>query len=82
MDSDWKELLFTNKPKAFYDNGLGVEKWAFQGITPNPVEMKDPALKDWPLISCLGATQSYYYTPAKVTKTGKKYKFEAEQLVW
>lgn len=82
MDEDWKELLFTNKPKAFYDSGLEVEKWAFQGITPNPVEMKDPALNDWPLLSCLGAAQSYYYTPAKVVKTGKKYKFEAEQLVW
>ncbi|MGC9062034.1 molybdopterin-dependent oxidoreductase [Calditerrivibrio sp.] len=82
MDQDWKELLFTNKPKAFYDSGLGVEKWAFGGITPNPVEMLDPSLNDWSLLSCLGATQAYYYTPAKVKSTGKKYKFEAEQLIW
>ncbi|RLJ71180.1 tetrathionate reductase alpha subunit precursor [Hydrogenivirga caldilitoris] len=77
-----KRILFTKSPAQYYENGLYPDKWRFNGVSPNPVEMYDPSLDKWPLLSWLGAAQVFYYTPAQVKVTGKKHKFEVPYLVW
>jgi len=77
-----KKVLFTKSPAEYYDKGLIADKWRFNGITSNPVQLGDPSLGNWPLLSWHGASQAYYDTPAKVTKTGRKHKFETVNIVW
>ena len=76
-----KKILFTKSPADYY-NGLAVDEWRFNGITPNVAEMLDPSLGEWPLLSWLGASQAYFDTPAKVSKTGKKHEFKVPYIVW
>ncbi len=76
-----KKLLFTKSPSDYYD-GAAVDKWRFNGVTPNVVEASDPSLGDWPLLSWIGASQAYFDTPARIVKTGKKHRFEQPNVVW
>ena len=77
-----KKLLFTKSPKEYYEKGLAPDRWRFSGVSPNPVELADPTLEGWPAVTWLGAGQSYYETPARIAKTGRKHKFEVANIVW
>lgn len=77
-----KRLLYTKSQASYYDIGLSYEEWRFNGITPNPVSSRDPSLNSWPLLSWLGASQVYFYTPAKISKTARSEKIEFTQAVW
>nr|WP_287070063.1 hypothetical protein [Pyrobaculum sp.] len=77
-----KKLLFTKSPAEYYEKGLAVDKWRFNGVTPNVAEMADPSLGGWPLLSWLGAAQAYFDTPARIVKTGQRHKFEVPYIVW
>ncbi|MEM4024252.1 tetrathionate reductase subunit A [Pyrobaculum sp.] len=77
-----KKILFTKSPAEYYEKGLAPDKWRFNGVTPNVVQMSDPSLGGWPLLSWLGASQTYFDTPARITKTGQKHKFETPYIVW
>jgi len=77
-----KRILFTKSPAEYYEKGLAVDKWRFNGVTPNIVLMLDPLLGNWPLISWLGATQAYFDTPARISKTGRKHVFEFPNIIW
>ncbi|MGC9130886.1 MAG: molybdopterin dinucleotide binding domain-containing protein [Pyrobaculum sp.] len=77
-----KKVLFTKSPAEYYEKGLVPDKWRFSGVTPNVVQMFDPSLGGWSLLSWLGASQAFYDTPARVVKTGKKHTFEVPYIVW
>ncbi|MEM0463206.1 tetrathionate reductase subunit A [Pyrobaculum sp.] len=77
-----KKILFTKSPAEYYEKGLAPDKWRFNGVTPNVVQMSDPSLGGWPLLSWLGASQAYFDTPVRITKTGQKHKFETPYIVW
>jgi hypothetical protein len=77
-----KKILFTKSPAEYYEKGLAPDKWRFNGVTPNVVQLGDSSLGNWPLLSWLGATQAYFDTPAKIVKTGKKHNFEVPYIVW
>ncbi|MEM4448223.1 MAG: molybdopterin dinucleotide binding domain-containing protein [Fervidicoccaceae archaeon] len=77
-----KKVLFTKSPAEYYEKGLAIDKWRFNGVTPNVIQMNDPSLGNWPLLSWLGAAQAYFDTPAKVLKTGRKHEFEFPNLIW
>jgi anaerobic selenocysteine-containing dehydrogenase len=76
-----KKILFTKSPAEYYEKGLAPDKWRFNGVTPNPVEISDPSLGNWPLLSWIGASQAYYDTPARIIKTGVKHRFEVANIV-
>jgi tetrathionate reductase subunit A len=77
-----KKILFTKSPAEYYEKGLAPDKWRFNGVTPNVVQLGDLSLGNWPLLSWLGAAQAYFDTPARIAKTGKKHKFEVPYIVW
>ncbi|MFN3384759.1 MAG: molybdopterin dinucleotide binding domain-containing protein, partial [Archaeoglobaceae archaeon] len=77
-----KKILFTKSPAGYYEKGLVQDKWRFNGVTPNPIELFDPSLGRWPLLSWLGGGQVYFDTPARIVKTGLKHKFEVPYIVW
>jgi tetrathionate reductase subunit A len=77
-----KKVLFTKSPAEYYEKGLMPDKWRFNGITSNPVQLGDPSLGGWPIQTWLGAGQAYFDTPARIVKTGRKHKFEAPNIVW
>ena len=77
-----KKILFTKSPAEYYEKGLAPDKWRFNGVTPNVVQLGDSSLGNWPLLSWLGAAQAYFDTPAKIIKTGKKHNFEVAYIVW
>ncbi len=77
-----KKTLFTKSNKEFYESSLAIDEWRFNGITLNVIASSDPSLKDWPLLSWVGASQVYFYTPAKVTKTGEKEKITFTNMIW
>jgi len=77
-----KKILFTKSQAAYYETGLSYDEWRFNGITPNPVSSTDPSLGSWPLLSWLGASQVYFYTPARISKTDKSEKIEFTQAIW
>ncbi|GBF09941.1 molybdopterin oxidoreductase, molybdopterin binding subunit [Aeropyrum pernix] len=78
-----KKVLFTKSTPAYY-NQAEPDKWRFNGITPNVVEMSDPSLGGWPLLSIIGAAQAYYFNVARIRKTGEKHEFEKTYpyIVW
>ncbi|MCE4598655.1 MAG: tetrathionate reductase subunit A [Desulfurococcales archaeon] len=71
-----KKVLFTKSRPEYYEEGLYPDKWRFNGVTPNVVEISDPSLGGWPLIGLLSATQAFYDTVARIRKTGDKYRFD------
>ncbi|MDM7274644.1 MAG: molybdopterin dinucleotide binding domain-containing protein, partial [Thermoprotei archaeon] len=77
-----KKILFTKSPAEYYEKGLAPDKWRFNGVSPNPIELADPSLGNWPLQSWVGGGQAYYDTPARIVKTGRKHKFETPYIVW
>ena len=77
-----KKVLFTKSPREYYEKGLLPDRWRFNGITSNPVQLGDSSLGGWPLQSWLGAGQAYYDTPARITRTGRKHRFEVANIVW
>ncbi|MEM2044291.1 MAG: molybdopterin-dependent oxidoreductase [Candidatus Caldarchaeum sp.] len=77
-----KKMLFTNRPGEYFERGLAVDEWRFAGVTPNLVELSDQSLGGWPLLTWLGAGQSYYSNPVKISKTGKMKKLMPHQIVW
>jgi len=77
-----KKILFTNRPADYYEKGLAVDAWRFNGVSPNPVELVDESLGGWPALSWIGAGQSYYSTPVRVTKTGRSLRLMPHQIVW
>jgi anaerobic selenocysteine-containing dehydrogenase len=77
-----KRVLFTKSPAEYYEKGLAPDKWRFNGVTSNPVQLGDPSLGGWPLQTWLGAGQAYYDTPARIVKTGKRHRFELANIVW
>jgi tetrathionate reductase subunit A len=77
-----KRTLFTNRPADYYEKGPGVDVWRFNGVSPNPIELVDESLGGWPAQSWIGAGQTYYSTPVRVTKTGKSKKLMPHQIVW
>lgn len=77
-----KRVLFTDRPSDYYVKGLAVDEWRFNGVTPNPIQLGDESLGDWPMVSWIGAGQSYFYNPVKIVKTGKAKKLPAHQIVW
>ena len=77
-----KKVLFTNRPADYYEKGLAVDSWRFNGITPNPIELVDESLGGWPALSWIGSGQAYYSTPVRITKTGKTKKLMPHQIVW
>jgi anaerobic selenocysteine-containing dehydrogenase len=77
-----KKVLFTNRPAEYYEKGLAVDVWRFNGVTPNVIELFDESLGGWPMLSWLGAGQAYYSTPVRVVKTGKTRKLMPHQIVW
>lgn len=82
LDSLTKKILFTQSPPEYYNIGKVADKWRFNGITPNPAMLADPSLGNWPLLSWIGAAQVYFFTPAKIKKTGKKEKVETLYYTW
>lgn len=82
LPDDVKKVLFTKSPADYYNTGLTVDKWRFNGVTPNVIEMVDPSLGGWPLQTWLGAGQSYYSNFVRVVKTGRKHRFEVANIVW
>ncbi len=77
-----KKILFTNRPADYYEKGLSVDVWRFNGVSPNPIELVDESLGGWPALSWIGAGQSYYSTPVRVIKTGKSRRLMPHQVVW
>jgi len=77
-----KKVLFTKSPADYYNRGLTPDKWRFNGITSNPIQLGDPSLGNWPLLTWIGAGQAYYDTPAKIVKTGRRHRFEVPNIVW
>ncbi len=83
LPEEVKKVLFTKSPAGYYNSSVpSVDEWRFNGVTPNIVEMADPSLGGWPLLSWLGAAQSYYYNVARVSKTGRKHVFKVANIVW
>ncbi|MGC8949105.1 MAG: hypothetical protein ACP5OK_07200, partial [Thermoprotei archaeon] len=58
------------------------DKWRFNGITPNVIEMYDESLDKWPLSSWVGASQAFYTVPATIKKTGEKHEFEFPNIIY
>ncbi len=77
-----KKILFTKRPAEYYEKGLAVDEWRFNGVSPNPIQLSDPSLSEWPLLSWLGAGQSYYSNPVKISKTGREHKIMPHRIVW
>ncbi|MEM4315211.1 MAG: molybdopterin-dependent oxidoreductase [Nitrososphaerota archaeon] len=77
-----KKILFTNRPAEYFQNGLAVDEWRFNGVTPNVIMLGDESLGGWPLLSWLGSSQSYYTNPVRIVKTDKKKKLMPHQIVW
>ena len=77
-----KGILFTKSPARYYEKDLIPDKWRFNGVTPNLILLTDPSLSDWPIMSWLGGAQAYFDTPARITKTRAKHKFEVPYIVW
>ncbi|MCX8201908.1 MAG: tetrathionate reductase subunit A, partial [Candidatus Caldarchaeum sp.] len=77
-----KQILFTHRPSDYYEKGLGVDEWRFNGVTSNPIQMADESLGDWPMVTWLGAGQSYYNNPVRISKTGIAKKLPHHQVVW
>jgi hypothetical protein len=77
-----KKVLFTNRPAEYYEKGLAVDVWRFNGVTPNVIELFDESLGGWPMQSWLGAGQAYYSTPVRAVKTGKIRRLMPHQIVW
>lgn len=77
-----KALLFTGRPKDYYNTGKAVDEWRFNGVSPNIVLLNDASLNGWSLLSWLGAAQSYYTNPARVSKTGRKKALPHTQRIW
>jgi len=77
-----KKILFTKSPAEYYEKGLAPDKWRFNGVTANVVQLGDSSLGSWPLLMWLGAGQACLDTPAKIVKTGKKHNFEVPYIVW
>ncbi len=77
-----KKLLFTNRPADYYERGLAVDSWRFNGVSPNPIELVDESLGGWPALSWIGSGQSYYATPVRVVKTGRTKRLMPHQIVW
>ena len=75
-----KKILFTKSPAEYYKKGLAPDKWRFNGVTPNVVQLG----LAWKLAFAVvaGAAQAYFDTPAKIVKTGKKHNFEVPYIVW
>ncbi|MEM3082270.1 MAG: hypothetical protein QXM50_01845, partial [Candidatus Caldarchaeum sp.] len=77
-----KKILFTHRPAEYFEKGLAVDEWRFNGVSPNPVELGDPSLDNWPMLSWLGSGQSYYSNPVKVVKTGRVRGIQPHRVVW
>jgi len=77
-----KRILFTKSPAEYYEKGLYVDKWRFNGVTPNVIEASDPSLNGWPLLSWIGGSQSYYFNVARISKTGRKHVFEIPNIIY
>ncbi len=77
-----KKILFTERPSEYFEKGLAIDEWRFNGVTPNPIELSDQSLGNWPLLTWLGAGQSYYSNPVKITKSGKLRKLMPHRIVW
>jgi len=77
-----KKMLFTKSPAEYYENGLAPDRWRFNGITSNPIQLGDESLGGWPLQTWLGAGQAYFDTPARIVKTGRKHRFEVPFIIW
>ncbi len=77
-----KKILFTNRPADYYEKGLEVDVWRFNGVSPNPIELVDESLDGWPAQSWIGAGQAYYSTPVRAMKTGRSKKLMPHQIVW
>ncbi len=77
-----KKTLFTNRPADYYEKGLAVDVWRFNGVSPNPIELVDESLGGWPALSWIGSGQAYYSNPVRVTKTGKTKKLMPHHVVW
>ncbi|MCS7136747.1 MAG: tetrathionate reductase subunit A, partial [Candidatus Caldarchaeum sp.] len=77
-----KQILFTQRPSDYYEKGLAVDEWRFNGVTTNPIQMADESLGEWPMLTWLGAGQSYYSNPVKIIKTGKTKKLPHHHVVW
>ena len=82
LPEEYRRILFTKSPSSYYESAPEVDRWRFNGVTPNPVQMADPSLGLWPLQTWLGAGQAYYDTLARVSKTGRKHRFEVANIVW
>ena len=81
LDKVRKRLLFTKSPKAYYES-IAPDEWRFNGITPNTVALSDESLRNWPILSWIGAAQVYFFTPAAIEKTGRKGKLEFPCVIW
>ncbi|MCL7388159.1 MAG: molybdopterin-dependent oxidoreductase [Thaumarchaeota archaeon] len=77
-----KKTLFTNRPADYFEKGLGIDTWRFNGVSSNPIQLMDESLEGWPAQSWIGAGQVYYSTPVRITKTGKTKKLIPHQIVW
>ncbi len=77
-----KRQLFTGREEGFYETGLKVDEWVFNGVTPNVIQLSDASLKGWPLQSWIGAAQSYYSTPVRVVRTGRVKHISFQHRVW
>lgn len=77
-----KKILFTHRPAEYFEKGLAVDEWRFNGVSPNPVELGDPSIGNWPMLSWLGSGQSYYSNPVKVVKTGRVHRIQPHRVVW
>jgi len=77
-----KKTLFTNRPADYFEKGLEIDAWRFNGVSSNPIQLVDESLGGWPAQSWIGASQVYYSTPVRITKTGKTRKLMPHQIVW
>jgi anaerobic selenocysteine-containing dehydrogenase len=77
-----KKTLFTNRPADYFEKGLEIDTWRFNGVSSNPIQLMDESLEGWPAQSWIGAGQVYYSTPVRITKTGKTKKLIPHQIVW
>ena len=82
LDDTTKKLLFTESPSGFYNKPLVVDKWRFNGFTPNPIMLGDKSLGDWPLLSWIGAAQAFFTTVAKIAGKVGKSKLESKYYVY
>jgi anaerobic selenocysteine-containing dehydrogenase len=77
-----KKTLFTNRPADYFEKGLEIDAWRFNGVSSNPIQLVDESLGGWSAQSWIGASQVYYSTPVRIMKTGKTRKLMPHQIVW